>query len=124
MHFVCVCNVPSLPLLPAAAPCRDNLDWSTAPAIQEMPVVSAICEPTQQQQFSKYDGEITLKGYAWSGGGRDIVRVDVSTDGACWKMYRRHLQAASRQCIGVLLMILVLTVIKVEAKSLCYCCHC
>lgn len=28
---------------------RDNLDWSSAPAIQEMPVVSAICEPTQQQ---------------------------------------------------------------------------
>lgn len=62
---------------------RDNLDWSSAPAIQEMPVVSAICEPTQQQQFSKYEGEVTLKGYAWSGGGRDIVRVDVSSDGTC-----------------------------------------
>jgi hypothetical protein len=60
---------------------RDNLDWSSAPAIQEMPVVSAICEPTQQQVFSKYEGEITLKGYAWSGGGKDIVRVDVSSDG-------------------------------------------
>lgn len=59
----------------------DNLDWSSAPAIQEMPVVSAICEPTQQQQLSKYEGEVTLKGYAWSGGGRDIVRVDVSSDG-------------------------------------------
>jgi len=23
----------------------------------------------------------TVKGYAWSGGGRDIIRVDVSTDG-------------------------------------------
>jgi sulfite oxidase len=43
--------------------------------------VSAICEPAQEQVFSKYEGEITLKGYAWSGGGRDIVRVDVSSDG-------------------------------------------
>jgi sulfite oxidase len=48
-----------------------------------MPVVSAICEPSQQQVFSKYEGEITLKGYAWSGGGKDIVRVDVSSDGGC-----------------------------------------
>ncbi len=51
-------------------------------------MVSAICEPTQQQVFSKYEGEITLKGYAWSGGGRDIVRVDVSSDGECGLM--RH----------------------------------
>lgn len=46
-------------------------------------MVSAICEPSQQQVFSKYEGEITLKGYAWSGGGKDIVRVEVSSDGGC-----------------------------------------
>lgn len=46
-------------------------------------MVSAICEPSQQQVLSKYEGEVTLKGYAWSGGGRDIVRVDVSSDGGC-----------------------------------------
>lgn len=44
-------------------------------------MVSAICEPSPQQVFSKYEGEVSLKGYAWSGGGRDIVRVDVSADG-------------------------------------------
>lgn len=44
-------------------------------------MVSAICEPSQQQVLSKYEGEVNLKGYAWSGGGRDIVRVDVSSDG-------------------------------------------
>lgn len=43
--------------------------------------MSAICEPAQHQVFSKYEGEINLKGYAWSGGGRDIIRVDVSPDG-------------------------------------------
>ena len=31
------------------------------------------------------DSEVTLKGYAWSGGGRGIVRVDVSADdGKTW----------------------------------------
>ena len=25
--------------------------------------------------------EVTVKGYAWSGGGREVVRVDVSLDG-------------------------------------------
>lgn len=60
---------------------RDNLDWSAAPAIQEMPVQSAICEPAAGQELSCYDGEVTMKGYAWSGGGKDIIRVDVSVDG-------------------------------------------
>ena len=63
--------------------CRDNLDWSSAPAIQEMPVVSAICEPPPHHSLSKYEGEVNLKGYAWSGGGKDIIRVDVSSDGTC-----------------------------------------
>ena len=27
------------------------------------------------------DDVIEVKGYAWSGGGRDIIRVEVSTDG-------------------------------------------
>uniref|UniRef100_A0A383VKU0 Sulfite oxidase n=1 Tax=Tetradesmus obliquus TaxID=3088 RepID=A0A383VKU0_TETOB len=59
----------------------DAIDWSAAPAIQEMPVVSAICEPAEGAELSTYDGEVTIKGYAWSGGGRDIIRVDVSADG-------------------------------------------
>lgn len=46
-----------------------------------MPVQSVICEPSAGQQISLYDGEVTLKGYAWSGGGKDIIRVDVSADG-------------------------------------------
>lgn len=75
--------LPHVALLCCAAPLprRDNIDWSSAPAIQEMPVVSAICEPVEGTQLSVYDGEVTLKGYAWSGGGRDIIRVDVSIDG-------------------------------------------
>lgn len=77
--------LPICPPLPASAcsllPARDNLDWSSAPAIQDMPVVSAICEPAQGHTISKYDGEVDVKGYAWSGGGKDVIRVDVSLDG-------------------------------------------
>ncbi|KAL3885841.1 hypothetical protein ACJMK2_025873 [Sinanodonta woodiana] len=57
-----------------------NVDFSKAHAIQELPVVSAICEPAEGQMLD--DAEVvTVKGYAWSGGGRGIYRVDVSADG-------------------------------------------
>ncbi|PNW83825.1 hypothetical protein CHLRE_04g217929v5 [Chlamydomonas reinhardtii] len=59
----------------------DSVDWGSAPAIQEPPVTSAICEPAPGTVLSAADGEVTLRGYAWSGGGRGIVRVDVSSDG-------------------------------------------
>lgn len=54
----------------------DTVDFEAAPAIQELPVVSAICayEATD-------DGEVEVKGYAWSGDGKGIIRVDVSGDG-------------------------------------------
>ena len=65
------------------SPCVDwdTVDFTTAPAIQDLPVTSAICEPAEGAVISADDEEISLKGYAWSGGGRGIVRVDVSLDG-------------------------------------------
>jgi sulfite oxidase len=53
-----------------------NPDWDSAPAIQELPVTSAITT-------AQVDGtdKAALQGYAFSGGGREIVRVDVSLDG-------------------------------------------
>jgi sulfite oxidase len=52
----------------------DNVDWTSSPAIQDMPVTSAILEPAPNQQYDDDTDEVTVKGYAWSGGGRDIVR--------------------------------------------------
>ncbi len=47
---------------------------------QECPVQCAICVPASN--FRLKDGsDLELKGYAYSGGGRGIVRVDVSLDG-------------------------------------------
>jgi hypothetical protein len=44
-------------------------------------VVSAICEPKPGAKVYASEGEVVLRGYAWSGGGKDIIRVDVSADG-------------------------------------------
>ncbi|XP_054859958.1 sulfite oxidase, mitochondrial isoform X2 [Eublepharis macularius] len=57
----------------------DTVDFSKAPSIQEMPVQSAITEPSPDASVTP--GELTVKGYAWSGGGRNVIRVDVSLDG-------------------------------------------
>ncbi|XP_003695994.1 probable sulfite oxidase, mitochondrial isoform X2 [Apis florea] len=63
----------------------DNVDFSKAPAIQEMPVISAICKPEQSEIIKVINGKINVKGYAWSGGGRKIIRVDVTNDqGETW----------------------------------------
>ena len=53
---------------------------------QELPVVSAITSPSDEEELEA-DDLIEVKGYAWSGGGRDIIRVEVSSDGGIsWKV--------------------------------------
>ena len=59
---------------------RDAVNWDNAPSIQETPVQSAI---TNLRHLPN-PGSI-IEGYAVSGGGRRIIRVDVSTDnGKTW----------------------------------------
>ncbi|XP_043302142.1 sulfite oxidase, mitochondrial isoform X1 [Cervus canadensis] len=57
----------------------DTVDFDSAPSIQELPVQSAITQPKEGETIEA--GEVTVRGYAWSGGGRAVVRVDVSLDG-------------------------------------------
>lgn len=59
----------------------DTVDFKTSPAIQELPIQSAITEPKNGDVVTGDQKTITVKGYAWSGGGREVVRVDVSLDG-------------------------------------------
>nr|XP_045607960.1 sulfite oxidase, mitochondrial-like isoform X2 [Procambarus clarkii] len=59
----------------------DTVDFTKSPAIQELPVISAICDPVEGEKVKVVDGKIKIRGYAWSGGGRKIIRVDVSGDG-------------------------------------------
>ncbi|ENN72598.1 hypothetical protein D910_02230 [Dendroctonus ponderosae] len=63
----------------------DNVDFSKAPSIQELPVISAICKPLEGEVVKVENGYINLKGYAWSGGGQQIIRVDLTLDeGKTW----------------------------------------
>jgi sulfite oxidase len=74
-------------------------DWDSAPAIQETPVQSAITSVRQlnADSLNKLPGSLArvygleedsvlVSGYAFAGGGRRIVRVDVSPDdGRTWQ---------------------------------------
>ena len=61
---------------------NEGADWGSMPAIQEMPVQSAI---TGVKVDEEEEEVVRVEGYAFSGGGRKIVRVDVSADeGRTW----------------------------------------
>ena len=57
-----------------------DLDLRRVASVQELPVNSSIIYPTEGSNISS-DESVTIRGWAWSGGGRGIVRVDVSIDG-------------------------------------------
>ena len=60
-------------------------NWGRAPAIQEMPVQSAITSIRDRPKSGDQEPSVVIEGYAYSGGGRAIVRIDVSTDdGKTW----------------------------------------
>lgn len=72
-----------------------GVDPSKLPTVMELPVTSAIVEPAPGSALEAepdVSGEaptdrmlVSAKGYAWAGGGRSIVRVDVSADdGKTW----------------------------------------
>ena len=51
------------------------------PAMQAMPVQAAITSPKPGTALAPDDTSVVVSGYAFSGGGRPITRVDLSTDG-------------------------------------------
>ncbi|CAI5743922.1 unnamed protein product [Peronospora destructor] len=80
----------------------DDDYWKFAgDSIQELPVQSAITEPKNGSVHfvnDTFDSSIvTVKGYAWSGGGRNIIRVDISADGGkTWTPAELH-ESGKRQ---------------------------
>ncbi|KAF2226378.1 Oxidoreductase, molybdopterin-binding domain-containing protein [Elsinoe ampelina] len=59
---------------------KQNAMYSNGFSIQDMPVSSAIMTPVDGEQIV-HDGKITLRGWAYSGGGHFPARVEVSGDG-------------------------------------------
>ncbi|KAK6035619.1 mo-co oxidoreductase dimerization domain protein [Cooperia oncophora] len=60
---------------------NDELDWKSVPSIHDYPVQSAFCVPAPGTKIKRNAETVDVAGYAWSGGGRGIVRVEVSADG-------------------------------------------
>ncbi|XKL64794.1 hypothetical protein PGB90_004880 [Kerria lacca] len=58
----------------------DTVDFKSSIAIQELPVISAICEPVNNQKVKLQNGKLIVSGYAWSGGGSKIIRIDLTAD--------------------------------------------
>lgn len=44
-------------------------------------MTSAITEPKAGDEIEGPTNEVTVKGYAWAGGGKGVIRVDVTADG-------------------------------------------
>ncbi|RWR87067.1 sulfite oxidase [Cinnamomum micranthum f. kanehirae] len=57
----------------------NNIDWSTRKPQMDFPVQCAICSLEDVSVVKQ--GKVTVSGYAVSGGGRGIERVDISVDG-------------------------------------------
>lgn len=62
---------------------------------------SAICSPLDGAAVDRAEGDVTVRGYAMSGGGRGIQRVDVTLDGGTtWhaaRLYAGEPQPYGRQ---------------------------
>ncbi|CAH0592740.1 unnamed protein product [Chrysodeixis includens] len=71
----------------------ETADFASAPPIYSLPVTSAICDPANGDTVKVKDGCIEVRGYAYSGGGAKILRVDVSPDGGATWLQAERLQA-------------------------------
>ncbi|XP_065580757.1 sulfite oxidase-like isoform X1 [Artemia franciscana] len=79
----------------------EHADWKSSPAIQDLPVTSAICNLKEGDVVQPVNGKVTVKGYAWSGGGRKIARVDITCDkGKTWHVARHDPGDKSGQNVG------------------------
>lgn len=63
----------------------ETADFASAPPIYSLPVTSAICDPAHGDTVPVRNGSVEIRGYAYSGGGAKILRVDISPDcGKTW----------------------------------------
>ncbi|XP_044505406.1 sulfite oxidase-like [Mangifera indica] len=72
----------------------DNINWDSRRPIMDFPVQCAICSLEDVDVIKP--GKVKISGYAVSGGGRGIERVDVSVDGG-----KNWLEASKYQQTGI-----------------------
>ena len=74
-------------------------NWDMAPSIQETPVQSAITSMHREEGKGEETKDVVIEGYAFSGGGRQIIRVDVSTDdGRTWDQAKIDIDPVNNGC--------------------------
>jgi sulfite oxidase len=62
-----------------------NVNFEEREPVYDMPVQSVICSPLDSTSFDSKNENVNFKGFAYSGGGRGIVRVELTTDhGESW----------------------------------------
>ena len=77
----------------------NGIDPNDYSSIQELPVNSAICNPRPGDEIDYENESINVQGWAWAGGGRNIIRVEVSCDnGLTWEV--AELKEGKNQPIG------------------------
>lgn len=74
----CPVQAEDYKLLPPDIERVEDIDWSRGVTINDLPVNSAICEPAAHAHLSA--GRLSVRGWAMATA-RDVVRVDVSSDG-------------------------------------------
>ncbi|XP_032528940.2 sulfite oxidase [Danaus plexippus] len=73
----------------------ETADFPSAPPVYSLPVTSAVCSPEDGDTVRPRRGALHVQGYAYSGGGAKIIRVEVSTDrGATWREARLRSDSA------------------------------
>lgn len=74
----------------------NGIDLNEYYTTYEQPVQSCITFPYDNMDIDLKNNEFTIKGYAYSGGGRNIIRVDISLDGGkTWE--KAHLKEGKGQ---------------------------
>lgn len=58
---------------------KTNVDWTKGLMLSEGQINSVICAPQENEEVKK--GQTTARGYAMTGGGRSVERVEISADG-------------------------------------------
>eukprot|EP01018_Ginkgo_biloba_P022603 Gb_35091 [translate_table: standard] len=71
----------------------DNIKWSSRRPLMDFPIQCAICSLEDMTLVKQK--KITIRGYALSGGGRGIERVDISVDGGQTWMEAKRFQRES-----------------------------
>jgi len=87
----------------------ETVDYSEGLMLGELQVDAAICEPEEGEVLDA--GPVSIRGYAVAGGGRNVERVDVSSDGGrtwvhadlqegagevwAWSLWEEHIELSS-----------------------------